>query len=264
MLAKLFRHMTEYVARRWYRAPEDESDANKGKTRKENNIAGNKHTMRGGIKFGVPWMTSMEQPSKSSSINNHPGTTFSSLSSSHRSSAPINQYFVEVLCSLPLCIKILKNMCKLQLPDLRFEEKLVHLEQPLKPAPDLLLLRMLTHIMFWSAQQEVACLMLSSMSLDLQKTLENYNAYDMLQELKTLFEEQAKHELLEIVKAFHACKHEDHQLTIAKLHAMIKLTEKGLPKKADTLIVLAIRGGLDLPSLQRGGSLEEELSCLSG
>nr|GEX23258.1 NADH-ubiquinone oxidoreductase chain [Tanacetum cinerariifolium] len=35
----------------------------------------------GGIKFGVPWITSMKQPSKSSSINNHPSTTFSSLSS---------------------------------------------------------------------------------------------------------------------------------------------------------------------------------------
>ncbi|GKA76044.1 transcription factor BIM1 isoform X1 [Tanacetum coccineum] len=75
----------------------EESNANKGKTRKENNIAGNRHTMRdGGIKFGVPWMTSMEQPSKSSSINNHPGTTFSSLSSSHRSSAPKSQYFVDM------------------------------------------------------------------------------------------------------------------------------------------------------------------------
>ncbi|PWA55110.1 myc-type, basic helix-loop-helix (bHLH) domain-containing protein [Artemisia annua] len=75
----------------------EESNVNKGKTRKENNIAANRHTMRdGGMKFGVPWMTSIEQPSKSSSINNHPSTTFSSLSSSHRSSAPKSQYFVDM------------------------------------------------------------------------------------------------------------------------------------------------------------------------
>ncbi|GJT30127.1 hypothetical protein Tco_0910402 [Tanacetum coccineum] len=35
-------------------------------------------------------------------------------------------------------------------------------------------------------EQEVACLMLSSMSQDLQRTLEKYNAYDMLKELKTM------------------------------------------------------------------------------
>ncbi|GJV95142.1 hypothetical protein Tco_1546719 [Tanacetum coccineum] len=55
-------------------------------------------------------------------------------------------------------------------------------------------------------EQEVACLMLSSMSPDLQMNLEKYNAYDMLKELETMFEEQAKQELFETVKAFHACK----------------------------------------------------------
>ncbi|GJS98435.1 hypothetical protein Tco_0819605 [Tanacetum coccineum] len=60
-------------------------------------------------------------------------------------------------------------------------------------------------------KQEVSCLMLSSMSLDLQRTLEKYNAYDMLKELKTMFEEQTKQELFETVKAFHAYKQEDGQ-----------------------------------------------------
>nr|GEW20417.1 zinc finger, CCHC-type [Tanacetum cinerariifolium] len=60
-------------------------------------------------------------------------------------------------------------------------------------------------------RQEVACLMLSSMSPDLQRTLEKFNSYDMLKELKTMFEEQAKQELFEIVKALHAWKQEDGQ-----------------------------------------------------
>ncbi|GJT02814.1 zinc finger, CCHC-type containing protein [Tanacetum coccineum] len=58
-------------------------------------------------------------------------------------------------------------------------------------------------------KQEVACLVLSSMCPDLQRTLEKYNAYDMLSELKTMFEEQAKQELFETVKAFHVCKQEE-------------------------------------------------------
>ncbi|GKB01769.1 hypothetical protein Tco_0829813 [Tanacetum coccineum] len=65
----------------------------------------------------------------------------------------------------------------------------------------------------YDAQNEVACLMLGSMSPELQRTLENYKAYDMIpqQTQNTMFEEQAKQELFEIVKAFHACKQDDGQ-----------------------------------------------------
>ncbi|GKA89828.1 hypothetical protein Tco_0811640, partial [Tanacetum coccineum] len=132
--------------------------------------------------------------------------------------------------------------------------------------------------------------------LPLPRALENYKAYDMIQELKTMFEEQVKEELFEIVKLFHACKQEEGQSvssyllkmksyldtlerlgyaipnelgvslilnslskeydqfiqnynmhsmgkTIAKLHAMLKLHEKGIPKKVETPVVLAIREG---------------------
>ncbi|GKA43789.1 reverse transcriptase domain-containing protein, partial [Tanacetum coccineum] len=71
----------------------------------------------------------------------------------------------------------------------------------------------------------VAYLMLSSMSPDLQRILEKYNAYDMLNELKTMFEELAKQELFETVKAFHSCKQMGK--TLAALHAIMKLHEKG-------------------------------------
>nr|GEY05379.1 hypothetical protein [Tanacetum cinerariifolium] len=117
---------------------------------------------------------------------------------------------------------------------------------------------------------EVACLMLGSMSPELQKALENYRAYDMIEELKTMFEEQAKQELFETVKSFHACKQKEGQSVrsyllkmksyldmlehlgyampneldmLAKLHAMLKILEKGILKKAETLVVLAIREG---------------------
>ncbi|KAI3807391.1 hypothetical protein L1987_23318 [Smallanthus sonchifolius] len=79
----------------------EESAVNKGKTGKEN-IAGNTRVIReGGMKTGgVPWMTSMERPSQSSSAHNHPTTTMSSLLSSCPSSALKNPSFVDTLKSV--------------------------------------------------------------------------------------------------------------------------------------------------------------------
>ncbi|GJX22453.1 hypothetical protein Tco_0226898 [Tanacetum coccineum] len=118
-------------------------------------------------------------------------------------------------------------------------------------------------------EQEVACIMLSSMSLDLHRTLKKYNTFNMMKELKTMFEEQANQELFKTVKAFHACEQEDGQsvscyllkmksyldilerlcyvmpneLDVDELHVMLKLHEKGIPKKAKTPTILAIREG---------------------
>ncbi|GKD49775.1 hypothetical protein Tco_1278751, partial [Tanacetum coccineum] len=141
---------------------------------------------------------------------------------------------------------------------IRYEKKIKFVEQSIGPALDPETANPDTIDKYYESvnlEQEVACLMLSSKSLDLQRTLEKYNAYDMLKELKTMFEEQAKQTLFKIVKAFHACKQEDgmsvsyllkmksyldtlerlgyvmpnmHIMgkTIAKLHAMLKLHEK--------------------------------------
>ncbi|GJX41903.1 hypothetical protein Tco_0256893 [Tanacetum coccineum] len=194
-----------------------------------------------------------------------------------------------------------------------YEKKIKFVEQPTVPAPDPETANPNTIDKYYETvnfEQEVACLMLSSMPPDLQRCLEKYNAYDMLKELKTVFEEQAKQELFEIVKAFHACKQEDGQSvssyllkmksyldtlerlgyampyklgvslflnslnkdydqsvqnynmhsmgkTIAELHAMLKLYEKGILKKAVTPAMLAIREGKiqkdkKKPSKERG------------
>nr|GFA86725.1 hypothetical protein [Tanacetum cinerariifolium] len=154
---------------------------------------------------------------------------------------------------------------------LMYEKKIKFVEQPTGPALDPETADHDTIDKYYETvnlEQEVACLMLSSMSPDLQRTLEKYNAYDMLKELKTMFEEQTKHELFEIVKAFHACKQKEGQSVssylfkmksyldtlkrlgyvvpnelgaIAELHAMLKPHEKGILKKAVTPAVLAIR-----------------------
>ncbi|GJW08670.1 retrotransposon protein, putative, ty1-copia subclass [Tanacetum coccineum] len=95
---------------------------------------------------------------------------------------------------------------------------------------------------------------------ELLKNLEHFGAYDMLQELKTMFAQQAEHELLEIVKAFHACKQEEGQSVssyVLKMKSYIDnlerlghhvslglaLHESGLLKKDVTPAVLVIKVG---------------------
>ncbi|GJZ39587.1 retrotransposon protein, putative, ty1-copia subclass [Tanacetum coccineum] len=133
---------------------------------------------------------------------------------------------------------------------LRNEQKLHHLEEALPEAPTATATAAVrnAYTRRVAEQQEVACLML-----------------------------QAEQELFETVKAFHACKQEEGQsvstyvlkmkayldqmehlgypmpLTIPELHAMLKLAEKGIPKK--THVVLAIR---------QDWTLEEELSSIFG
>ncbi|GKD72480.1 retrotransposon protein, putative, ty1-copia subclass, partial [Tanacetum coccineum] len=94
---------------------------------------------------------------------------------------------------------------------IRSEGKLAHL--PLIPLPYPVASQAArdAYKVLYDAQNKVACLMLGSMSPELHRAIENNKAYDMIQELRTMFEEQAKQELFETVKVFYACKHEEGQ-----------------------------------------------------
>ncbi|KAI3708868.1 hypothetical protein L2E82_38397 [Cichorium intybus] len=74
----------------------------------------------------------------------------------------------------------------------------------LKPAHDTWLKKMDDSI-------DASCLMLATMIPDLQKDLENHSAYDMINQLKEIFQQLARTERFETVRAFHACKMEDGQ-----------------------------------------------------
>ncbi|GJR24737.1 retrotransposon protein, putative, ty1-copia subclass [Tanacetum coccineum] len=115
---------------------------------------------------------------------------------------------------------------------LRNEQKLHHLEEVLPEVPPVTATAAVrnTYTRRVTEQQEVACLIL-----------------------------QAEQELFKTVKAFHACKQEEGQSvstydydqfvqnynmhgmgkTIPKLHAMLKLVEKSIPKKAPAILAIS-------------------------
>nr|GEV21884.1 hypothetical protein [Tanacetum cinerariifolium] len=98
------------------------------------------------------------------------------------------------------------------------EDKLDYLEQPIPPA----------HVPAYAGQQvapeaiaahgawvkgskKIAGIMLMTMDSDIQRNMEDLGAYEMSQELKTLFSQQAEQGLLQTMREFHACKHEEGQ-----------------------------------------------------
>ncbi|GKB89818.1 hypothetical protein Tco_0962090, partial [Tanacetum coccineum] len=61
----------------------------------------------------------------------------------------------------------------------------------------------------YDAYNETACLMLGSMTPELHRQFENYPPYEMLKELKSMFEKQARVERFDLIQTFHACKQEE-------------------------------------------------------
>ncbi|GKB02910.1 hypothetical protein Tco_0830999 [Tanacetum coccineum] len=88
------------------------------------------------------------------------------------------------------------------------------IEQPIPPAPaaDSAANVLAEWNAIYDAYNEMACLMLRSITPKIHRQFENYTPYEMLQELKSMFEKQARY-------------------------------EKGLPKKAKTPQVMAIISG---------------------
>ncbi|GJX78269.1 hypothetical protein Tco_0325080, partial [Tanacetum coccineum] len=155
---------------------------------------------------------------------------------------------------------------------LRYEDKMRFIEQPLREVPDPNIAtetKVNEYYTDVSKEKEVACLMLGAMSQDLQIPFEPMGVYDMMRELKTMFQEQGKVKFFDTAKAFHTCRRDEGQsvsthflkmkgyldtlehlgypmplkLVVVELHAMLNSYKKGLPKKVDTLAVMAIRVG---------------------
>ncbi|GKE63892.1 hypothetical protein Tco_1514259 [Tanacetum coccineum] len=139
------------------------------------------------------------------------------------------------------------------------------IEQPLPPDPEPVaepdIVAQWTAL--YDAHTEIDCLMLGSMTPELHRQIEMHYPYDMIQELRSMFEKQAGVEKFDLIQSFHACKQEEGKsvadyvlkmkgyvekleslgYTIGKIHAMLIEYEKGLPKKAETPQVMMINGG---------------------
>ncbi|GJZ22624.1 zinc finger, CCHC-type containing protein [Tanacetum coccineum] len=148
------------------------------------------------------------------------------------------------------------------------KNKLNYLEQPLPPAPvapagQQVAPEILTaHTTWVKGSKDIAGLMLMTMDSEIQQNLEKLHAYDMLQELKTLFAQQAEQELLQTTRDFHSCKQEEGHLrkefnrfvqnynmhslgkTVNELHGILKLHEQTLALPKNNAPALpAIRAG---------------------
>ena len=91
---------------------------------------------------------------------------------------------------------------------LKQERKLYVLDEPLpeEPADNALRAEKNAYEKHHNDSIDVACLMLATMSSELQKDLENMEAYDMIFNLKEMFQQQARQERYETTKALHSCK----------------------------------------------------------
>ncbi|GJS21554.1 retrotransposon protein, putative, ty1-copia subclass [Tanacetum coccineum] len=94
---------------------------------------------------------------------------------------------------------------------LRVEKKMHVIEQPLPPAPEPVaepdIVAQWTAL--YDAHTEIACLMLGSMTPELHRQFELYYPFDMIQELRSMFEKQAGVEKFDLIQSFHACKQEE-------------------------------------------------------
>ncbi|GJV91048.1 hypothetical protein Tco_1538861 [Tanacetum coccineum] len=154
---------------------------------------------------------------------------------------------------------------------LRVEKKMFVIEQPLPAAPaaDSNAQVLSEWNALYDAYNELACLMLGSMTPKLHRQFENYSPYEMLQELKSMFEKQARMKgyvdqlerlgymlpqdlivgliLNGLTKDFAGFvrNYNMHNMgkTIGELHAMLIEYEKGLPKNDETPQVMMIKGG---------------------
>ncbi|GJX26131.1 hypothetical protein Tco_0232427 [Tanacetum coccineum] len=77
---------------------------------------------------------------------------------------------------------------------LMYEQKLHHMEEalPEAPAATATVVVRYAYTRRVAEQQEVACLMLASMTPEIQKNLDDCTAFDIIHELKTIFQQQAE------------------------------------------------------------------------
>ncbi|GJU49667.1 retrotransposon protein, putative, ty1-copia subclass [Tanacetum coccineum] len=131
---------------------------------------------------------------------------------------------------------------------LRVEKKMFVIEQPLPAAPDVdsNAQVLLEWNALYDAYNEVACLMLGSMTPELHRQFENYSPYEMLQELKSMFEKQAGVERFDLIQTLHAFKQEEGKPVAAYVLQMKRYVDQleclGYMLPKDLIVGLILNG----------------------
>ncbi|GJR16802.1 retrotransposon protein, putative, ty1-copia subclass [Tanacetum coccineum] len=111
---------------------------------------------------------------------------------------------------------------------LRVEKKLYVIEQPLPPAPKPVaepeIVAQWTAL--YDAHTEIACLMRGCMTPELHRQFELHYPYDMIQELRSMFEKQAGVEKFDLIQSFHACKQKEGKPVVDYVLKMKGYVEK--------------------------------------
>nr|GEV17460.1 hypothetical protein [Tanacetum cinerariifolium] len=98
----------------------------------------------------------------------------------------------------------------------------------------------------YDAHNEVACLMLESMTLELHRQFKNYSPYEMLQELRSMFEKQAAVERFDLIQTFHSCKQEEEKSVsqyVLKMKGYVEQLERlGYVLQQDLSVGLVLNG----------------------
>nr|GEV06488.1 hypothetical protein [Tanacetum cinerariifolium] len=131
---------------------------------------------------------------------------------------------------------------------LRVEKKMYVIEQPL---PVALAANSNAQVLvewntLYDAYNEVAYLMLGSMTLELHRQFENNSPYEILQELKSMFEKQVGVKRFHLIQTFHACKQEEGKPVVAYVLQMKgyvdQLERLGYMLPQDIIVGLILNG----------------------
>nr|GEZ62770.1 zinc finger, CCHC-type [Tanacetum cinerariifolium] len=82
------------------------------------------------------------------------------------------------------------------------------------------------HTAWIKGSKEIDGLMLMTVKPDIQRNLETLHAHEKLLELKTLFAQQAEHELLQTTRDFYSCKQEEGQTLEEELSSVLRRVAK--------------------------------------
>ncbi|GJZ37710.1 retrotransposon protein, putative, ty1-copia subclass [Tanacetum coccineum] len=85
----------------------------------------------------------------------------------------------------------------------------------------------------YDTYNEVACLILGSMTPELHRQFENSSPYDMIKELKAMFEKQAGVERFDLIQTFHAYNQEEGKPVAADETSQVMMIKGGKIQKAN-------------------------------